>query len=212
MQGEVGLTYDTKRKKFYVFKCWKIKPNYFGSNIQIKRATKTRPGSLIKLQLATSNSYKNLNMLEKYFISLFDAVNNPNFYNVAVGGEGGNTHAGWSLSRKQQYSSLISNITKSRGQRPLHVRQKISNTLKGHFVSDDTKLKQSLVKKGKIPLCAKNRLKSVTLQNIKTNECIKFKSFSDAGRYIEKTSSLVHFLSKNKDKVSKNGWKVISND
>lgn len=211
MLGEIGLTYDKKRDMFYVFKCWKILPDYFGSCKQIKRATKKRPKTLTKQQLCTATSPEELNAREKHFIKLFDATNNPKFYNIAEGGNGGNTHAGWNEQRRAAYSAKISMVTKLRGPRSQITKTKISNTLKGHIVSEETRKKQSNIKRGKIPACAMCRLQPVSLFNAKTSELKTFNSLSDAGRHINRTPSLVSFLQKNPTRTSKDGWQVILN-
>lgn len=212
MLGEIGLTHDKKRDMFYVFKCWKILPDYFGSCKQIKRATKKRPETLTKQQLCTATSPEELNEREKHFIKLFNATNNPKFYNIAEGGNGGNTHAGWTDKQHKIYAAKISKITKLRGPRSQSTKEKISNTLRGHNVTDETRKKQSVAKKGKIPPCALDRLHPVTLFNIKTSELKKFNSLTDAGLYIRRTPALVSFLCKNRTRTSKDGWQVTAND
>lgn len=51
---------------------------------------------------------------KKFYIQFYNAVENPQFYNIAEGGQGGNTIAGYSKEEREQ------------------INQKISEGLKGH--------------------------------------------------------------------------------
>jgi hypothetical protein len=201
-EGEVGLTFDTKRYMFYVYKCFKIIPTYFGSCKQIKRATKKRPDTLVKVRLCKCYTPEDLNKSEKYFIKIFNATKSSIFYNIAEGGNGGNTHIGWSEERKREYSLKCSDNLKLRGLKSIKTKQKISNTLKGHFVSDNTKFKQSIAKKGK----PGNARKSISLQNILTKEIVHFNSYDEAACLLKCTSSLISYLVAGKTSKIKKVW------
>jgi len=208
--GEVGLTFDTKRDKFYVFKHCRIDPKYFGSCNQIKRATKVRPDTLRKMQLRTATTEESLNELEIYYIKILDAVKNPNFYNIAAGGNGGNTHLGWSEEQKKGFSEKISKIIKNRPPSSPETNKKRSQTLMNHYVSPETRQKQSLIKKNKIPLCAINRLRPVNLINTQTKQVLCFNSCEEAGRNLGCSGSLVNMLSSGKLAKIKKYWIIYT--
>lgn len=70
---------------------------YLGSGTLIKRAiNKYGAENFSRVIIDEANSREELNELEKYWINYYNAVDSDQFYNIAAGGEGGNTIAGYS--------------------------------------------------------------------------------------------------------------------
>ena len=72
---------------------WK---DYLGSGVVLSKAiTKYGIENFSKEIIEECNSKKELNEREKYWISYYNAVNSNDFYNIASGGDGGNTLVGY---------------------------------------------------------------------------------------------------------------------
>lgn len=92
----VYLTYCTKNGKSYIGKYeGSKKDNYLGSGKLLKRAIlKYGRESFIRIILQEFKDKEECRAGEKKWIGLFNAVASPNFYNIAKGGEGGDTFSG----------------------------------------------------------------------------------------------------------------------
>lgn len=92
----VYLTYCLINNKKYIGKYeGSEKDNYLGSGKLLKRAiAKHGKENFERIILERYNSKDECREGEKKWIALFDAVKNKEFYNIAEGGEGGNTFAG----------------------------------------------------------------------------------------------------------------------
>lgn len=76
--------------RWYIGKHIGTDPSYMGSGKLLKQAFKKYgKESFIKEILEICNSEEELNLREIYWISTTDAVNNPDSYNLAQGGSGG---------------------------------------------------------------------------------------------------------------------------
>ena len=76
--------------KWYIGKDASNRPYYFGSGIAIKAAiSKYGKENFEKTILEECDSLEELNIREIYWITYTNAVENPNSYNIAKGGEGG---------------------------------------------------------------------------------------------------------------------------
>lgn len=79
--------------------------NYLGSGLLLKRAIdKYGKENFEKEILYISKNEKENCEKEKYFINLYNATQNPLFYNIHEGGTGGNTTKGYTKEQKQQLS------------------------------------------------------------------------------------------------------------
>ena len=124
-------------------KCEIDQDRYLGSGTAITNAIK-KYGSenFFKIILEQCSSYEECNEREKFWIKKYDAVNDKTFYNIASGGEGGNTYAGLSESE-------LSRIRKIK-------RQQTSGKNNPHYnadVSDETRkrISESLKKLYSVP-------------------------------------------------------------
>lgn len=76
--------------KWYIGKDASNRPYYFGSGVAIKNAiSKYGKESFEKTIIEECSSLEELNIKEIYWISKTNAVEDPNSYNIAKGGEGG---------------------------------------------------------------------------------------------------------------------------
>lgn len=89
---------------------WK---DYLGSGIILSKAIdKYGIENFSKEIIEECNSKKELNEREKYWITYYNAVNSEHFYNIASGGDGGNTLAGYTDEELEIHSKKLSNALK----------------------------------------------------------------------------------------------------
>lgn len=85
---------------------WKT---YLGSGIYLRRAIdKYGKENFTRKILEECSSKEILDEREIYWIKYFDAVNSNNYYNIASGGDGGNTIQGFSTERLDKLKKLHS--------------------------------------------------------------------------------------------------------
>lgn len=153
--------------------------NYLGSGKVLKNAIrKYGKNNFAKTILETCKYETTCNEREKYWINVFNAAANPMFYNIALGGEGGNTYAG--LSREELDRIKKTKSLKSKG---------VNNPRYNAVVSDETRKKMSVkakeyyIKTGKSPTSGKfgerNRL-SIKIYCVELNKL--FCGIGDASR------------------------------
>lgn len=83
---------------------WKT---YLGSGIYLKRAIdKYGVENFSKEIIENCETKTSLDEREKYWIEYYNAVESDDFYNIASGGEGGNTIAGYSEEQLNQYKEF----------------------------------------------------------------------------------------------------------
>jgi group I intron endonuclease len=109
-QHFIYLTTNLINNKKYIGKHYgEINDNYLGSGTLLKKAiAKYGKENFHREILFISNSAEENSLKEKEFIKIFNAVESKNFYNIHVGGQGGNTTAGWSEEQKTNYSKKLS--------------------------------------------------------------------------------------------------------
>jgi len=87
------VIYETINKingKHYIGKDSNNDPSYFGSGKLIRRALKKYgKENFVKTILEHCTSIEHLNEREKHWIKITNAQNNPMYYNIAAGGDGG---------------------------------------------------------------------------------------------------------------------------
>lgn len=86
----------------------KVEDDYLGSGKLITRAIKKYGRENFKREiLSYADSKEELANLEIFFIKEYDATNNKDFYNIYIGGSGGNTIAGYTEQEKEAYKSKM---------------------------------------------------------------------------------------------------------
>lgn len=115
--------------------------NYLGSGKILKNAIKKYgKENFEKNILEICDSEESCNKREKYWIALYDATHNDEFYNIASGGDGGNTYAGLSdmeLERIKEIKSKKSigiNNPRYHADVSQETRERISNGVKRHIL------------------------------------------------------------------------------
>ena len=89
---------------------WK---EYLGSGIILSRAIeKYGLENFSKEIIEECKTKKILNEREIYWINYYNAVESDNFYNIASGGDGGNTIAGYTDDQRKLLSTKLSNMRK----------------------------------------------------------------------------------------------------
>lgn len=91
---------------------WK---DYLGSGVHLKRAIdKYGRNNFSKEIIEECESKDKLDEREKYWISYYNAVDSDDFYNIATGGDGGNTISGYDEYQKHILSEKLSKIRKGK--------------------------------------------------------------------------------------------------
>lgn len=91
---------------------WKT---YLGSGIILNRAIKKYGAENFSKEIIEKcYSKKELDKREIYWINFYDAVNSENFYNIASGGDGGNTIAGYTEEQLNNYKQWKSELHKKK--------------------------------------------------------------------------------------------------
>ena len=138
MYGYIYETLNLINNKKYIgkHKCSEFDPNYIGSGIALSKAIVKygKENFLCKL-LITADSDEELNKLEKIYIKNSDAVISSNYYNIAEGGQGGNTLSGFSEDQYQNFCNNIKNRWEDINYKK-EVSKKISESLKGKRKSE----------------------------------------------------------------------------
>lgn len=149
-----GVIYKTSNLingNWYIGKDEVNNDKYLGSGLLLEKAIKKYGRKNFKKEIiAYANSSEELCLLEKKLIKEYDAVNSHQSYNVADGGNGGNTIAGYDSSQRKGFSEKLSNRWKAY---TLERREEILNKMwegtKGKPKSQDHKQRLSNATKGK---------------------------------------------------------------
>lgn len=116
--GFVYITTNNVNGKMYIGqRCYHKKgwENYLGSGVYLKRAIrKYGKENFTKTIIKNYINKEELDAGEIYFIQKYDAVNNDNFYNIAQGGDGGNTIKGYTSDERTMLSEKLSKIRKGK--------------------------------------------------------------------------------------------------
>lgn len=113
MYGYIYITTNLVNNKRYIGKRkWNAKideDTYLGSGtIFVQAVRKYGKSNFLKEVLYVANSENELNEKEKYYIDKYNAIESKQFYNLAEGGNGGNTWKGLSEHRKNEIKKKIS--------------------------------------------------------------------------------------------------------
>ena len=162
------------------------KDDYMGSGLLLEKA-KFKYGieNFSKQILEVCNSKEQLSEREIYYISLVDAPKNPMYYNVASGGEGGNTYAGKTIDELEEIKRKIQENRKFNGHteetKAKISEKKIKNYCKekhplyGKHHSEETKRKLSEKNKGQVFSEERNKKVSASTFGGKNNRARKVK-------------------------------------
>lgn len=116
MYGYIYLTLNKTNDKKYIgmHKHQEFDPDYYGSGILLTRSLNSHGKDNFSVEvLEWCKTKEELYEAEKKWISKFDAVNSDEFYNIAAGGDGGDTTSGYSLKQKEEYKIKLSNSVRN---------------------------------------------------------------------------------------------------
>ena len=159
---------------------------YMGSGLLLEKA-KLKYGieNFSKQILEICNSKDQLSEREIYYISLVNAPKNPMYYNVASGGEGGNTYVGKTIEELEEIKRKIQENRKFNGHteetKAKISEKKIKNYCKekhplyGKHHSEETKRKLSEKNKGQVFSEERNKKVSVSTFGGKNHKARKVK-------------------------------------
>ena len=98
------------QKNYDTYGHWK---NYLGSGVVLKSAIKKYGISNFSKEIIEEcKTVEELNEREKYWIEHYNAVKSDDFYNIALGGDGGNTITGYTDEQKEALSNKLSAMRK----------------------------------------------------------------------------------------------------
>lgn len=108
MYGFIYLTTNLVNNRKYIGKCEYSRKNgwkdYLGSGVALKNAVQLYGRENFKRDILTEcESQEELDLKEVEFISMYNACESEEFYNIASGGEGGNTRLGMSDEQYEIY-------------------------------------------------------------------------------------------------------------
>lgn len=106
--------------------------NYLGSGKHLKNAIKKYgKENFTRDIIAIGYNANDLNELEIYYIDKYDAANSQDYYNIASGGEGGNTFVGKTKEEMKNFSEKRSKLSKEMWEnRTEEERLKISENIR----------------------------------------------------------------------------------
>lgn len=145
MYGYIYITTNLINNKKYIgqHKASEFDATYKGSGVALSRAIeKYGQASFVCELIESFNTREELNNAEKRYIKEYNAVANSDFYNIALGGEGGDTFSGLSFDSKERFKQQVRDRWKTDKE---VLRQKISKSLSGKMKSDAHKAKLSAV-------------------------------------------------------------------
>ena len=147
INGVIYKTTNTANGKWYIGKDENNNPDYLGSGKVLSRAIAKYGRHCFKKEiLAESTNRKELAKLEKELIAKFNAAKDPMSYNIAEGGRGGHTMAGYTEEQKALVIEKQSNAHKGKSKSPEHKR-KISESKLGVPMAQTTIEKRSETRK-----------------------------------------------------------------
>lgn len=121
---------------------WK---EYLGSGVILSKAIKKYGAENFSKQIIEDcDTKEELNLKEKFWINYYDAVNSDNFYNIAEGGDGGNTIVGYTEKQLEEHSKKLSKAFKG------VINQGINNPKSKQVIClNNTKIFDTTVEAGK---------------------------------------------------------------
>lgn len=145
MFGYVYLTTNLINQRMYIgkHKSNKYDNAYYGSGKIILQAINKYGIENFKNEiLYKANTEEELNEKEKYFISLYRQKYGKKMYNIAFGGDGGDTYSNRSEKEKAEFVELMKIINKERCSSD-DFKDKISKALKARYSIKEERRKQS---------------------------------------------------------------------
>lgn len=132
---QIYITTNKINGKKYIGKEKHNNPNYLGSGVKLLHAIKKYgKENFTKNIIEKCINEEHMNEREKFWIQHHNAANSKTFYNLAEGGEGGNTRIGFTKKQKEEYYNKIAKTKKenpTNWKPSLELRAKWSKIRKG---------------------------------------------------------------------------------
>jgi len=139
----VYITKNLTNGKKYIGKDQSNDPNYLGSGIHLKRAIKKYgKDNFVKEVIEYCDTIDKLNEREIYWIEYFNASKSNEYYNIASGGDGGNTILGYDEEQLNEYKKKLSISLKGK-KHTTETKKVISEKRMGIVYTEETKQKIS---------------------------------------------------------------------
>lgn len=192
MYGFIYITTNNINNKKYIgqktYNCnnWE---NYLGSGKYLKRAIKKYGEENFSREIIDeANTKEELDEKEIFWIGYYDAVNSNDFYNIAFGGDGGNTLAGYTEEQKSDLSSKLSDMRKGKvniGSSNGSARKVICLNTMQIFDSIIEASKQTGISKNAIQQCCSPKSKCVSAGEINGERSVwKYYNENESYEYI----------------------------
>lgn len=124
--------------------------NYLGSGVELIKAIKKYGRENFRREiLCFCSTQEEMDEKEMYYIKKYNAVKNPNFYNISEGGKGGSKTAGLSEEQEQERRNKISKALKGRPSYLSYNYTPEKHPLYGKHHSEEAKEKMRQAKLGK---------------------------------------------------------------
>lgn len=154
MYGYIYITTNKINNKKYIgkHKSNSFDESYKGSGVYLRYAIdKYGESNFVTEILEWCETKEELNQREQYYIEYHNAVSRDDFYNIARGGEGGDTYSGLSEKDKLEFRTKVKDRWNDEDSTYKEVvSQKISNSLRGVLKSEAHKrsISNSLIENG----------------------------------------------------------------
>ena len=143
--GYIYITTNLVNNKKYVGQHFgeEFDPNYYGSGVVLlKSIEKYGKENFICESIEWIKSKEELDQKEIWWIDFLDAVESDDWYNLSVGGTGGNTWIGLSNEQKDNLHRIQSKrMRKNNPMKHQETREKLRKSITGRVVSLETKEK-----------------------------------------------------------------------
>jgi len=107
------MTINKINNKKYIGQHTKFNDDYLGSGKIIQLAIKKYGAeNFERITLDIAYTQQELNAKEKHYIQYYDAIKSKEFYNIHVGGQGGDTFSGKTEEEKIEFKKKMSIVTK----------------------------------------------------------------------------------------------------
>ena len=190
------------KKTYDSYNRWKT---YLGSGILLNRAIKKYGSENFSKEIIENcNSLEELNDREKYWINHFNAVESDDYYNCAIGGDGGNVIAGFTDEQLLNYKNKLSlirkgkmNIGEKNGQSKKVIclnNMRIFNTTKEAADYGNTKVYS-------IQACCQEHYIKTAGTHPETNERLQWAYYEDGKEYVFVPFHRIYPPSKNRRRV-----------
>ena len=192
--------------------------DYLGSGILIQRAIEKYGKENFKKEILEICKKEELDGKEKYYISKFDAVNNPNFYNIADGGQGGFVTKGYSLEQRLETNKKISDalIGEKHPNYGKHLseehKEKIKNSLINYWTEEKRQERAEKYKGSNNPMYGKKQSEESIAKRIAHTDFSAYRTEEYRKKMSLATSGEKNGNYGNKGEKAKNGKHILMYD